>query len=145
MKEIDPPYVPTTRQPSDVSNVDPEFLAETPEETPVLESALAAMASEEGDFDNFTFINKHNLSELGTDSNYSGSKLGPATRPSTEVPNMKASFAHSAVESDSGSHDEKNAKDDQSGAVIRPRDRTEVEPKTKNNQRSLLTAELESL
>ncbi len=34
-KEIDPPFVPSTRQASDVSNVDPEFLAEAPEETPV--------------------------------------------------------------------------------------------------------------
>ena len=34
-KEIEPPFVPSTRQASDVSNVDPEFLAEAPEETPV--------------------------------------------------------------------------------------------------------------
>ena len=30
MKEIDPPFVPQTERASDVSNVDPEFLAEAP-------------------------------------------------------------------------------------------------------------------
>ena len=35
MKEIPPPFVPSISQASDVSNVDPEFLAEAPEETPV--------------------------------------------------------------------------------------------------------------
>ena len=35
MKEIDPPFVPNISRASDVSNVDPEFLAEAPEETPV--------------------------------------------------------------------------------------------------------------
>ena len=44
MKEMVPPFVPQIRQASDVSHVDPEFLAETPEETPVDESQLAAMA-----------------------------------------------------------------------------------------------------
>ena len=34
-KEIDPPFVPSTLKASDVSNVDPEFLAMGPEETPV--------------------------------------------------------------------------------------------------------------
>ena len=57
MKEIEPPFVPSVTKTSDVSNVDPEFLAETPTETPVQPSQLAAMASEDGDFDNFTFVN----------------------------------------------------------------------------------------
>ena len=64
MKEISPPYVPQTSRKSDVSNVDPEFLAETPEETPVQDSQLAAMAGEDGEFDNFTYVNQHNLSEI---------------------------------------------------------------------------------
>lgn len=55
MKEIPPPFVPTTNQASDVSNVDPDFLAETPNETPVQPSELAAMANQDGDFDNFTY------------------------------------------------------------------------------------------
>ena len=134
---------------SDVSNVDPEFLAETPEETPVLESALAAMASEDGDFDNFTFINKHNMSELGADSKYSSSTKHNTGR-ATDVPNLKSSFAFSAVESDSGLSGEANDKPvggDQSGAV-RPRMVTEIDPKTEpgsaNPPRSLLAAELDS-
>lgn len=56
-KEITPPFVPQTQRASDVSNVDPEFLAEVPEETPVQDSYLVAMASEDGDFDNFTYVN----------------------------------------------------------------------------------------
>jgi len=38
MKEIPPPFVPTVAEVSDVSNVDPEFLAEAPNETPEDES-----------------------------------------------------------------------------------------------------------
>jgi len=64
MKEIPPPFVPTVQEVSDVSNVDPEFLAENPAETPVLDSQLAALAQSEGDFDNFTYVNVNNLSEL---------------------------------------------------------------------------------
>ena len=45
MKEIPPPFVPTTNQAYDVSNVDPDFLAETPNETPLQPSELAAMAN----------------------------------------------------------------------------------------------------
>lgn len=59
-KEIEPPFVPQTSRASDVSYVDPEFLAEAPEETPILDSHLAAMA--EGEFDNFTFVNENNMS-----------------------------------------------------------------------------------
>ena len=47
-----------------MSNVDPEFLAEVPEETPVQDSYLVAMAKEDGDFDNFTYVNQNNLSQL---------------------------------------------------------------------------------
>jgi len=61
-KEILPSFVPTTERASDVSNVDPEFLAEAPEETPVQDSYLVAMAKEDGDFDNFTYVNQNNLS-----------------------------------------------------------------------------------
>ena len=47
-----------------MSNVDPEFLAEAPEETLVEPSQLADMASKDGDFDNFTYANPNNFSEL---------------------------------------------------------------------------------
>ena len=63
-KEISPPFVPQTQQASDVSTVDPEFLAEAPEETPVQDSYLVAMAKEDGDFDNFTYVNENHLSQL---------------------------------------------------------------------------------
>lgn len=88
-KETEPPFVPSTRQASDVSNVDPEFLAEAPEETPVQDSALADMASKDGDFDNFTYVNVHNMSELGHDKN------DIYHRPQTELLDLKASFRQS--------------------------------------------------
>ena len=89
MKEIAPPFIPTVQEISDVSNVDPEFLAEIPTETPVLESPLAAMAGDEGDFDNFTYVNEHNLSEL-----QASQEGGNYRRPVTELISldMKASF-----------------------------------------------------
>jgi hypothetical protein len=89
MKEIAPPFVPTIKEVSDVSNVDPEFLAESPTETPVIESALAAMAQREGDFDNFTYVNEHNLSELQASIDAPDYR-----RPMTELVSldMKASF-----------------------------------------------------
>jgi len=43
-KEITPPFVPEVTRASDVSNVDPEFLAEAPEETPVVDSYLVEIA-----------------------------------------------------------------------------------------------------
>lgn len=43
-KEITPPFVPLTAQSSDTSNVDPDFLAEAPEETPMMDNALLQMA-----------------------------------------------------------------------------------------------------
>ena len=63
-KEIPPPFVPQTQRASDVSNVDPEFLREVPEETPVQDSYLVAMAKEDGDFDNFTYVNENHMSAL---------------------------------------------------------------------------------
>jgi len=39
-KEIQPPYVPQTKMAADVAYVDPEFLAEAPEETPVMDNFL---------------------------------------------------------------------------------------------------------
>ena len=84
MKEIAPPFVPNTQAVSDVSNVDPEFLAEVPTETPVQPSQLAAMASEDGDFDNFTYVNANNLSDLVP------SATGAShVRPSTELIDLK--------------------------------------------------------
>ena len=90
MKEISPPYVPQTSRKSDVSNVDPEFLAETPEETPVQDSQLAAMAGEDGEFDNFTYVNQHNLSELSQGPN---NFAAGSNRPQTEIMDLKSSFA----------------------------------------------------
>lgn len=83
-KEITPPYVPQTQQAADVAFVDPEFLAETPEETPVQDNFLVKMAGEDGEFDNFTYVNEHNLSELVQDRN--------ANRHHTELQHLKASF-----------------------------------------------------
>ena len=89
MKEVEPPFVPNTQAVSDVSNVDPEFLAEVPTETPVQPSQLAAMAQQDGDFDNFTYVNENNLSELVP----GGSNTSSHVRPSTELINLKQSFA----------------------------------------------------
>ena len=76
---------------SDVSNVDPEFLAEAPTETPVQPSQLAAMAQEDGDFDNFTYVNSNKFSDLVPAAN--GSSGQSQVRPSTELINLKQSFA----------------------------------------------------
>ena len=76
---------------SDVSNVDPEFLAEAPTETPVQPSQLAAMAQEDGDFDNFTYVNSNKFSDLVPAAN--GSSKQTDVRPSTELINLKQSFA----------------------------------------------------
>lgn len=54
------------------------------------ESELAALVSADGDFDNFTFIHKHNLSEVGGGPN---DFQPPSNRPQTELLNLKASFA----------------------------------------------------
>lgn len=83
-KEINPPYVPQTQQADDVAFVDPEFLAEAPEETPVQDNFLVKMAGEDGEFDNFTYVNEHNLSELVQDRN--------ANRHLTEMHGLKQSF-----------------------------------------------------
>ena len=40
MKKLKPPFVPQTAATTDVSNVDPEFLAEAPEETPLESSEI---------------------------------------------------------------------------------------------------------
>lgn len=64
MKEMTPPFIPVVKDSSDVQNVDKEFLVQAPEETPVQASELANMASEEGDFDNFTYVNQNKFSEI---------------------------------------------------------------------------------
>ena len=67
MKEIPPPFVPNISRASDVSNVDPEFLAEAPEETPVQDSPLSALEREEEvQFDNFTFTKDSTLSDVNS-------------------------------------------------------------------------------
>lgn len=49
---------------------------------------MAALAQSEGDFDNFTYINQHNLTEMPSADLYKGSE----TRPQTELLNLKSSF-----------------------------------------------------
>ena len=71
---MEPPFRPNTRNETDVSNVDPEFLAEAPEETPVMDSELLKLSARDGDFDNFSFVNKHNLSEVDRASSVQGGK-----------------------------------------------------------------------
>ena len=87
MKDITPPFVPDVEDSSDVQNVDKEFLSEMPEETPVQQSELAAMASEEGDFDNFTYVNENKFSEIESGTN------DQLRRNQTELLNMRNSFA----------------------------------------------------
>ena len=89
-KEIAPPFVPVVHEASDVSHVDPEFLQEVPLETPVQDSQLAALAQSEGDFDNFTYVNEHNLSELQEQEFATTGRS--SKRPQTELLNLKASF-----------------------------------------------------
>ena len=43
---------------------DPEFLAEPPEETPVVDNELLKRSAMDGEFDNFTYINQSNMSEI---------------------------------------------------------------------------------
>ena len=64
MKEVNPPFVPQVENSSDVQFVDQEFLVEPPEETPVQASDLAGLGGEEGDFDNFTYVNENKFSEI---------------------------------------------------------------------------------
>ena len=49
------------------------------------------MAQEDGDFDNFTYINSNKFSDLVPANN--GSTAGTHVRPSTELINLKQSFA----------------------------------------------------
>jgi len=66
LKEVVPPFVPSVSQASDVSNMDPAFLAETPAETPVMENGFAHIASEsdECNFEGFTYSNPNYLTEV---------------------------------------------------------------------------------
>ena len=93
-KQIKPPYRPKTEANTDVSNVDPEFLAEVPEETPLEHSELLKLSEQDGDFDNFTYVNQNNLSEL--DRRELGSDV---VRPMTEAPkhDFKQSFQEHAL------------------------------------------------
>ena len=89
-KEIPAPFIPQIREDSDVSNVDPEFLAEVPQETPYEQSQLAGMANEDGDFDNFTYANPNQMSVIERQT---------ATRPQTELLNLRSSFAlHDSID-----------------------------------------------
>ena len=46
------------------------------------------MAQDDGDFDNFTYVNEHNMTEVMNQVNASGCE-----RPSTEILDLKNSFA----------------------------------------------------
>ena len=67
MKQLAPPFIPGVSEVDDVSKIDPEFLAETPHETPVQNSALMRTLAEETQFDNFTYVNEQNLSIVGSE------------------------------------------------------------------------------
>jgi len=54
-KEIDPPFVPNVKSKADVSQVDQEFLSETPKLTPAEGGKLSATLQQ--NFEGFTFVN----------------------------------------------------------------------------------------
>ena len=56
-------------------------------------SELAHLASEEGDFDNFTYVNQSNFSEIENST-------GGIVRNQTELLNLKSSFSEPADEQD---------------------------------------------
>ena len=76
-KKIKPPFKPQTTNITDVQNVDPEFLAEPPEETPVDSSELLKRSEMDGEFDNFTYVNEQNLSMVGSEAGRAESGFDP--------------------------------------------------------------------
>jgi len=54
-KEIEPPFIPGVRSKTDVSQVDQEFLSETPKLTPADGTKLSATLQQ--NFEGFTFVN----------------------------------------------------------------------------------------
>lgn len=64
LKQVEPPFKPECESESDVQNVANEFLDEMPQETPLEDNAFTKMASEDGDFDNFTYVNGNYLSQM---------------------------------------------------------------------------------
>lgn len=69
-----------------------------PEETPLEDNAFTKMASEDGDFDNFTYVNEHHLSQINQSNDQGPLSLvmtsdgdGEKQRPRT----FKYSFAGS--------------------------------------------------
>ena len=75
---IEPPFKPAIKADTDVQNVDPEFLAEPPEETPVVDNELLKRSAMDGEFDNFTYINQSNMSEIDRiTSTQSGNTVKP--------------------------------------------------------------------
>lgn len=79
-KQIPPPFIPGVSEADDVSNVDPEFLAETPSETPCEDNPLMKALTDETQFDNFTFVNEQNLSIVdGRMSNFDPNSVNKST------------------------------------------------------------------
>lgn len=77
---IEPPFKPAIKADTDVQNVDPEFLAEPPEETPVVDNELLKRSAMDGEFDNFTYINQSNMSEIDRiTTTQSGNTIHPLT------------------------------------------------------------------
>lgn len=77
--------MPRTSANTDVSNVDPEFLAEAPEETPLERSEILKISEDDGDFDNFTFVNAHNLSDIAASIDGHGGHKSANPRHQTEA------------------------------------------------------------
>jgi len=88
-KLVKPPFKPSTTTATDVSNVDPEFLAEMPEETPVEDNELLKMSEADGDFDNFTYVHQNNLSQIDS---LRGDENEVRAKTEAHYGNMKKSF-----------------------------------------------------
>ena len=69
-------------------------------------SELAALACEEGDFDNFTYVNENNFSEIEAASN-------GQVRPQTELLNLRSSFARPGAASSCSNDSEDKQKQGQ--------------------------------
>ena len=84
MKQIQPPFIPGVSDTDDVSNVDPEFLAEVPADTPLENHALMQQFQDESNFDNFTYVNENNNltmvgSQAGRLSHLDSSEINKST------------------------------------------------------------------
>lgn len=58
LKQVKPPFVPTTDSTDDVQQIDEEFLGDTIEETPAMDSALTRVHNKKGEFDGFEYTSE---------------------------------------------------------------------------------------